>query len=121
VSGRFTPGPWEACNDRGWRIWSDRAVGSTPVATVAWPDNTHRITSSECKAEAEANARLIAAAPELLEAAETVLAGLNERIDEAAASGGESVPVFAGIADLHAALAKALGTTPNQSREARHG
>lgn len=43
---------------------------------------------------------------ELLRAANKVLAGLNARIDEASAS-GSPVPVFDGIAQLHAAIAKA--------------
>jgi glycerate kinase len=42
----------------------------------------------------------------LLEAAQTVLAGLNERIDTAPLS---AVPVFAGIADLHSAILQATG------------
>jgi hypothetical protein len=43
---------------------------------------------------------------ELLAAAITVLDGLNARIDQASIS-SETVPVFSGIADLHAAIAKA--------------
>ncbi|MFN3169266.1 MAG: hypothetical protein ACE37E_01075 [Hyphomicrobiales bacterium] len=56
----------------------------------------------------EANARLIAAAPELLEAAQAVYAGLVERIAEAPTS---AKPVFYGIAELHDAIGKALGET----------
>jgi len=54
------------------------------------------------------NAAAIAALPELLAAAKTVLAGLNARIDVATAS---RKPVFNGIADLHAAICKAEGNT----------
>ena len=53
-----------------------------------------------------ADARLISAAPELYAAAQLVLAGLNARIDDASAN-SSPVPVFDGIADLHAAIAKA--------------
>jgi hypothetical protein len=42
---------------------------------------------------------------ELLAAARKVLAGLNARIDQARAD-GTPVPVFTGIADLHAAIAR---------------
>lgn len=54
----------------------------------------------------DANARLIAAAPDLLAAAQTILADLDARIQQAPRG---MVPVFRGIADLHAAIAKALG------------
>lgn len=40
----------------------------------------------------------------LYEAAQKVLAGLNARIEAAAAAGGQSIPVFDGIAELHDAL-----------------
>lgn len=56
--------------------------------------------------EMQANGHLLAAAPDLLEAAKIVLAGLNARID---AADGHHVPVFDGIADLHTAIAKAEG------------
>lgn len=52
------------------------------------------------------DAKVIAAAPELLAAAIAVLEGLNARIDHANIS-GKVAPVFAGIADLHAAIFKA--------------
>lgn len=52
-----------------------------------------------------ANARLIAASPALYEAGRKVLDGLNARIKAAGDAGGQSVPVFDGIAELHDALA----------------
>jgi hypothetical protein len=45
------------------------------------------------------------AAPELLDAAQTVMAGLNHRIKTAR----DLTPVFDGIADLHDAIGKAGG------------
>lgn len=56
--------------------------------------------------QSPADARLISAARELYAAAQEVLVGLNARIEEARAT-GSPVPVFDGIADLHAAVAKA--------------
>lgn len=56
--------------------------------------------------DAHALGQAFAAVPQLLTAAETVLAGLMERIDNA---DPKAVPVFKGIADLHAAVAKARG------------
>lgn len=56
--------------------------------------------------ERDRRARLIAAAPELLAAAEKVLAGLNARID---AAPGNAKPLFDGIADLHDAIGHAGG------------
>jgi hypothetical protein len=53
---------------------------------------------------------------DLLTAAQTVLAGLNERISQAAES-GERVPLFAGIADLHDAIARAALAKGGRSDE----
>lgn len=66
----------------------------------------HEVIGERPVEELLAAARLIAAAPDLLEAAEIVLAGLNERIERAPVG---NVPVFAGIAALHDAIAKARG------------
>lgn len=55
-----------------------------------------------------ANCTLAAAAPDLLEAAKTVLAHLNARIDRAVEE-GQPVPLFDGIAALHDAISKAEG------------
>jgi hypothetical protein len=49
---------------------------------------------------------------ELLAAAESVLAGLNARIDEASRN-GLPVPVFEGVAALHLAIARARGEAPS--------
>lgn len=105
---KHTPGPWRVgpSNDVQGRyadssqIWVPHgAVSHCVVASV----NYHL-------SQSEANARLIAAAPDLLKAAKEVLAGLNARIDAALADGGHAVPVFHGIAELHAAIAKAENT-----------
>jgi hypothetical protein len=72
-------------------------------------DRMHGAEYIEGCAIADANSPLAAAAPALYEAARTVLAGLNARIDAARDEGGHSVPVFDGIAELHAAIALAEG------------
>jgi hypothetical protein len=53
---------------------------------------------------------------DLLAAAETVLAGLNARII-AASDSGTVIPVFDGIAALHAAIAKAKGEPPDEEAD----
>lgn len=81
-------------------IFEAGEIGDIPgdhVATLALPvldDAAHALGHA------------MAAAPALLAAAETVLAGLNARIDNADPS---AVPIFAGIADLHDAIAAARG------------
>lgn len=62
--------------------------------------------SPEQDSVARANVRLLAAAPDLLNAAETLLAELHARIDTAPAN---AVPVFIGIAALSDAINKARG------------
>lgn len=84
-----TNGPW-AYLDLGEVVMADNF--EVLIATI------------EQHEDAEDIGNLIAAAPDLLAAAKTVLAGLNARID---ASSPHSVPVFDGIADLHSAIARA--------------
>lgn len=62
----FTPGPWEACDpgDYGDFDGESRVVlgNDMRIAVVHWHDG-------DCRAENDANANLIAAAPKLYEAA----------------------------------------------------
>jgi len=97
----YTQPPW---------VMSESPEGSeitTPYTEVAVMNAGSIISASEPGDELH-DARLIAAAPELLEAAQIVLAGLNARIEGADL---ESVPVFDGIADIHDAINKATGET----------
>ena len=70
-----TPGPWEARKGAGWYVARPRyggatlAVGMEAVTLVTSPSETQWNDD----AESEANARLIAAAPDLLEALENLI------------------------------------------------
>ena len=71
-TAKHTPGPWEARKGAGWYVARPRygeatlAVGMDGVTLVTSPSET----PWNDDVESEANARLIAAAPELLEACE---------------------------------------------------
>lgn len=100
-----TPGPWRVeystRNGAALRIEADddRPGGLGSVV------RQNGIGMPACDV-GKANARLIAAAPDLLAACKNALSEMNARIDFATAN-REPVPVFIGIADLHAAIAKA--------------
>jgi hypothetical protein len=96
MSALHTPGPWLYDESTGFvRDASGFAVADAYEAFE--------------KTQSNINGRLIAAAPDLLEAARKVLPHLNARIDAASAA-GQPVPLFDGIADLHAAISKATGS-----------
>lgn len=80
MNTEYTPGPWEMDECNG-RIEINNVETLFTVATIPWPVENKR---------ARANARLIAAAPELLEALEDVLSSepgpsLNDRVRAAIA------------------------------------
>lgn len=63
-----TPGPWKAVkhtDTKGWTVARNEGLGRSSIANV------------RPRAEAEANARLIAIAPDLFEAARDVLGFFN--------------------------------------------
>ncbi|BAQ18349.1 hypothetical protein [Methyloceanibacter caenitepidi] len=93
-----TPGPWRISESGSGYV----EPGIDIVSDCPW---TVTAVLTDCP-HYEANARLIAAAPDLLEAAQKVLAGLHERMKEAR-DAKEAVPVFDGIADLSDAINKA--------------
>lgn len=65
-----TPGPWRAQPIEGPGHWQVINESCRQVAMARhWP-NSHGVNSEDARAETEANARLIAAAPELLAALE---------------------------------------------------
>lgn len=91
-----TPGPW-AVNEDGWKVESDKEHG--------WVNDGWII----CKLEgpdAKTNARLIASAPDLLNAAQTALSVFEV---EYITDGREDLIQFMEL--IRAAIAKALGET----------
>jgi hypothetical protein len=101
---KHTPGPWTF---EGAEIYGDTRY----VARVYdWHnpncDPRYHDINGALKAEGEANARLIAAAPELLEACQLYVRARND--------GGMSMADLSGLADqaIYAAIAKATGGNP---------
>jgi hypothetical protein len=92
-----TPGPWRATGRRVVK-WSDGGVGiGIADCSFAIPEVT-----DECLA----NARLIAAAPDLLDALRTLLPQISDRPEAASAFPDED------LAPGLAAIAKAEGRAP---------
>lgn len=77
-----TPGPWSArCNQ--WSRWE--ILGSAPVGVLASVSQPHDPSSPPSLwPECEANARLIAAAPDLLAALRDLHDDIQGRIDDGA-------------------------------------
>ena len=124
----FTPGPWfvssEKTRDEDIVIWSDG--GEWEIAYVRSDCGNH--PDDQAQVESEANARLIMAAPDLLESLEAVLADLQEAYDrnpEATAEWrSEIAPESFGysVGYAKAAIAKARGldsARPERSEDAR--
>lgn len=93
---RFTPGPWRIDGDsNGIHIRPGRSGHIVAFISTNW------VLYGAGGGDAHANARLIAAAPDLLEACESALL-----IDESDSASVDPAEIFAGI---RAALAKAEG------------
>lgn len=103
---KHTPGPWRADMQAGV-IWdsSDRQV----TALLPAPSTVYRGQFDEERTEA--NALLIAAAPELVEALEAALAAYrpSERHYGTGRRDPEPIPAPAWVEQARAALAKARG------------
>ena len=72
VSGSFTPGPWKS---DGYHVRQSGQRGTRMIADVCYTGPHHTPPDEypkSCKLADEANARLIAAAPEMLEALERI-------------------------------------------------
>jgi hypothetical protein len=94
-AAKHTPGPWVV---DGKQAWVTQGTRDLPIAALLWP------TSLRSEDETMANARLIAAAPELLEA----LIDLRRQVHEACARDGEGDFETGRAA---ASIAKATGAT----------
>lgn len=93
---KHTPGPWRANAS-----WIEGPAMALRIASVDWPSATPG-SAPRNVAEARANARLIAAAPDLLEAAKAILARFPS-------DHGPSSPLYDEAKALSAAIAKAEG------------
>lgn len=102
MSTKHTPGPWVASKPDGLAHWNIRA-GQLCIANV--PDFIGSAVTMEHVGQGGANARLIASAPDLLEAlnvAEAALYRLN---------GSDDLPgwLSGAVVNIRAAIAKAKG------------
>ena len=97
-----TKGPWEACSVNNLSIFS----GDKSIATV-YPDIYNEEWVVETIPVAQANARLIAAAPDLLDA---LVLSLKE-LKEWSKDHGQCIGTNEAIQTAHTAIAKARGKT----------
>lgn len=103
MSTKHTPGPWKAFNCIGprslknWHIQADELKGR-PVATIA------DIGDGDA-----ANAQLIAAAPELLEALEFMLEADTNICENIGRKSDQAMTRIAAIDQARVAIAKAKG------------
>lgn len=105
MSAQHTPGPWQArgshkCDDFGIVVQNDAAEGGWMVVAECFSDL--RRSGERAVEEAAANARLIAAAPDLLDALER----LSAQCDRLRMPGQ---PMSDAEKNAHAAIAKATG------------
>lgn len=101
---QHTPGPWTPCKCNGGEKYNIECKGQgndlLPIATLRGCDN-------------EANARLAAAAPELLEALGEAFASLNDLFDSGTVAPGYIMErAIAAHGKTSAAIAKATGGKP---------
>lgn len=107
-SGGHTPGPWRASPDMyGNKHAFEIRAGGEFICRVSnlGATSDHKPTATRWRAESPANARLISAAPEMLEAARCALGALTGNLD-----GDWSLGDPAEM--LRAAIRKATGEQP---------
>lgn len=98
---KHTPGPWFQSHRKsvyGWYQTEVYTADGEVVATVAWYPRT--LNDKSTTTDREANARLIAAAPELLEACQTIAEWLR-REDEGFPDAAERRKTSEGEAEWH--------------------
>ena len=105
IAARHTPGPWEQ-NIQSCGFWSICTVYGTDQGWVEIhaPNGSY---TEDHRAESTANARLIAAAPELLEALKEIAADYADRFDLDDPSTNPGIKST--IKQARAAIAKATG------------
>ena len=111
---KHTPGPWVVCiqdgDDVAYTVFAETQLVNRRIEADAWDD--HLATAGLNHKNVEANARLIAAAPELLKALDNI-GGLSRALR----AGGPDPMDLQGLSDAleeavdmaHAAIAKATG------------
>ena len=114
---QHTPGPWTATYQRGesddYAVWAIMAQvsPSTHYTIAEGADSVFRLSPNpeEAKAEADANARLMAAAPDLLEACETATENITRALELGDKGDWANAEIWLNNArgDVQAALAKA--------------
>lgn len=115
-----TPGPWKRCGEkRGgckcghvWDATGNVHVASATHVDMCRPDDLESLELSvQSIDEAKANARLIAAAPDLLSALQSLVADIRdyERVNNLAPSPGKDY-CWQSVGVAYAAIDKAIGT-----------
>ena len=110
MSGGHTPGPWATeyrATSRGGYAQEIFDSKGELIATAAWYPIKYSVTTTTTNREA--NARLIAAAPDLLEALIKALPYVECAEDDPAYKAGAVAKV---VKNMRAALAKARQSTP---------
>lgn len=100
---KHTPGPWTCCINKSRTAYLIKDENGRIIATPSWHscDDTHY----PLQAQSEANSKLMAAAPELLEA----LKRIGDPEFRYASDDDEDTQLSMRIADARAAIAKATG------------
>jgi hypothetical protein len=104
---KYTPGPWTHGHYGLWSLWVGPSEKEIRVAAIAWDGVNSRT-------EARENARLIAAAPELLEACQHLLAPFENMVHYLPIE--QHKDARDRINKARAAIAKAEGDEPRVDR-----